>query len=438
MGPGTRRAQALAAVALTIALAATALAVLPATATPADLPSAGVAAQSTEPSPYAGRVGMNDHMVWYDTNTITATYQSLVAGGVTHVREDLPWPNLEPVNGQFDWGRTDNLMTAASRTGMEVLGILSYSPTWASSQGTSGQAFPRSDADFADFARQVARRYGPGGTFWSANPNLQPKPMRALEIWNEAFGYWNARPNPDPARYASLALAGAQAIEGVSSQIRIAIDGTLIQVRTDGQIRSWIEAVLTAQPTLKDHIDVYSLHPYPDPQGTSPMTERSDARWDFGAVELVRQATSRLGAARPIWITEVGWSTASQAPGTVSESTQSTYLTQAIRRSVDEWGSYVERIYLYSYDRDGSDPTEREGFFGVRHRDGTPKPAWRAIQDLLADRPASTPTTTAPPATTSTTTPTPAATTTTVPAAVLGPSRIAVRVFGSILYYDLA
>lgn len=439
MGPGTRRVHGFTAVALAITFAATLLVSAPASGRPSTAADATPTAQAsesgeaTQPSPYAGRVGITDHMVWYDEPTIEATYRSLIDGGITMTREDFLWEFIEPSNGTFSWSRTDRVMRAASRTGMDVLAILAYSASWSSSQSTT-RALPASDAEYAEYAAAVTRRYGLGGTFWSSNPDLEPQPVRAVEIWNEPSGYWFANPEPDPARYASMALAASEAIHEVDPAMKVLIDATLLQVRRDGRLLSWIDEVLRAEPALIPHIGAYSSHPYPYPQTRGPYAEASDARWDFRQVELVRQVTTARGAARPIWITEIGWSTATDASGTVSEATQAQYVVQAIERGLGEFGDFVERVYLYSFDRDSSDQTDREGFFGLRHRDGTPKPSWLAVQDLLA--PSSAP---APAPTTTTTRPeAPPSTTTTVPDVQLGPSRVAVRVFGSILYYDLA
>lgn len=390
------------------------------------------AGQATQPSPYAGSVGINAHMVWYDVPTVTNTFQSLLDGGVTQVREDFNWEAIEPSNGRYEWWRTDGLMEAASATGMDVMGILAYSAPWASSRGTDAFALPRSNADYAEYAGEVARRYGPGGTFWTSHPELDPQPISALEIWNEPFGWWFSQPQPDPARYASLALAAAQAIESANPEVKVLIDGTAYQARSDGQSREWIREVLRAQPGLAAHVDVYSVHPYPEPKDRPPTARGNDVRWDFDQVELTRSITSSLGASRPLWITEVGWSTARDADGTVTEQQQADYLVSAIRRSQDRW-SYIDRIYLYSFQRDGTNHGDREQFFGIRHRDGTPKPAWTAIQELLAPQPVADPEPEPEPP------PSGGGTNPNGTSGVrLGPSRVAVRVLGSILYYDLA
>ena len=196
MGPGTRRARVRL---LTSLLAVVGLAAC--LAAPAAGQDGGTAAAAGT-NRYAGQVGMNAHMVWYDQATIEATYQSMRQGGVDHAREDFPWQTIEPNRGQHSWSRTDTLMAAASRTGMEVSAILAYSTPWSTSVPGNVRALPANDADYAAYAEAVVRRYGLGGTFWRNRPELEPQPIRSVEIWNEPSGYWNANPEPDPARYA--------------------------------------------------------------------------------------------------------------------------------------------------------------------------------------------------------------------------------------------
>ena len=349
----------------------------------------GVGAANPPPT-YVGSVGINTHDVWLSEAATYAEFQQLAAGGVTQVRDQFPWTHLETSRGRFDWSRSDNLMSAASRAGVDVLGILAYTAPWANATGNTRQP-PSDPQDFANFATAVLDRYGPGGTFWSSRRDLSPRPLRAVELWNEAWGWWNWYPEVNPAQYATLARTAASAIQARHPDVTIVMDADVLQVRRDGQIRGWIDEVLRAEPRLIDLIDVFGAHPYPDPRNQSPLDRNGDARWDFRQVELIRQTTLALGADKPIWITEIGWSTAPGVSDAVSESTQATFVADALRQAF-EW-PYVQRVYVYSYDRDNGVSGDREGWFGLRHQDGTPKPAFAAMTQFAnSARPRSEPT----------------------------------------------
>src|SRR5688572_29469305 len=112
------------------------LAVLAAVATTALLGPAtqGASAQTLAPATSAGdKVGLSTHLFWLGESDINANLTRLRAGGAGWIREDFLWDQIEPVKGDFRWGRTDALMAAAARTGTDVLAILDYSARWASS-----------------------------------------------------------------------------------------------------------------------------------------------------------------------------------------------------------------------------------------------------------------------------------------------------------------
>jgi hypothetical protein len=155
-----------------------------------------------------------------------------------------------------------------------------------------------------------------------------------------------------------------------------------LQVRTDGATVTWVDKVLAAQPTLAASIDAYSIHPYPYPRQQGPLVEHSDKRWDYGRVSLIRDLTVAANAAKPMWITEIGWSTANTSDS-VSESTQAQFLADAMTRAFTEW-PYVAKVFPYTWTKDTTDMTNREAHYGFRRADGSWKPSWAAIKDVIA------------------------------------------------------
>jgi Beta-galactosidase len=336
-------------------------------------------------SPFEGRVGLNSHLVWLSRADAQPQLERARGGGVEWIREEFPWRVLEPAKGTFDWRKTDQLMAAASSAGVNVLAILTYSAKWASSDPSGGgdeKYPPRDPADYAGYAVEVVKRYGPSGRFWAAHPELTPRPLTAVELWNEPWGHWFWKPNPNPAAYARLVRAAGAAIRRHDPTVRILIAGDVLQVRTDGSIRNWQRELLAADSGLSAFFDAYSVHPYPHPRALGPFDDRPDPRWDFRRVELTHQ----LDSSKPIWITEIGWSTATAVSDAVSEATQSAFVRGAVERAIGQWGAYVERVFTYQWDRDRGSTADRAGYFGLRRADGTAKPAWDGLVALLASR----------------------------------------------------
>ena len=377
-------------------------------------------AATSAPAVDAADVGIGSHFIWYSEADTRAQLQRLVDGGVRSIREDFRWNLIEPTRGVYDWTRTDRVMAAAAATGVDVLGIVTYTAPWASSDPTGARSPfypPTNAADYGQFALAVADRYGADGSFWAARPDLVPRPLRALELWNEPYGHWFWKANPDPARYAELVRAAASALAPRHASMTRVASCDLLQARTDGVIMPWIEALLTADPTLDDVVDVWGVHPYPGTRSRGPYDTLDDARFRFERVTRIREITVSRGAARPIWITEVGWSTATSSGQGVDEATQALYFDQTLTRALVEWGSFVERVYLFSWDRSNGVMTDSEGNYGLRRADDSLKPAWTAVTSRLSATTTTTvaPTTTTTAAPTTTTTVAPTTTTTTAP-----------------------
>jgi len=336
--------------------------------------AAAAAAAAPSGSPYAGKVGLNTNLAALNEPAIERTLTTLRAGGVTMVREDLAWASVEPTRGQYDWTSLDNLMTAAADTGVDVLGILDYSAPWASSDpsGRGGKFYPPAQtSDFVAYAAAIADRYGAGGSFWTSHPELSARPLAAAEIWNEPWSssYW--MPQPDPARYLALARPTTAALH--ARGITVLVSGDLLEGHP-GPSDTWLNSLLQLDPALNTWVDALSVHDYPSPRGAAPSSTSGNPLFRFDRLGIIQaRVTAKLGAPMPIWVTEMGWST-TDAAGAVDEATQAQFLTQAARLAIDQF--HVQKVFVYSWNAGGDG-------FGLRRGDGTPKPAWSAIESLL-------------------------------------------------------
>lgn len=335
---------------------------------------------------YSGRIGINSDLIWNGESAAAQQLAAIGAGGVSWVREDFPWDRIEPSPGVWNWSLPDALVTAAAQNGVNVLAILDYSAPWASSDPTgAGDQYypPKNFAAYAAFAGAVTARYGPGGTFWGANPQLPQLPLGAEEIWNEPWFYAFWKPRPEPAAYASLALTAAQAIHAESPSMTVLAAGDLqAQPGADQPDIPWIDSVLTAQPSLANTINAWSVHPYSSPWEAGPL-EDPGSSYSFSRVLTSRQVALSHSADQPFWITEFGWSTAPSTAGAVSQATQAQYVGQALQMSLADW-SFVTRAFVYTWSPSTGVAGDLMGNFGVRNPDGSTKPAWATIGQMVA------------------------------------------------------
>jgi hypothetical protein len=331
-----------------------------------------------------GRIGMASHLIWLSESDAEAEMRHMSAGGIEWIREDFLWSLVEPAPGRFDWRRTDALMAAAAKVRLNVLAILGYSAPWASSDPSGGRDIhypPRDPADYARYARAVVERYGPGGAFWRSRPDLVPRPLQAVELWNEPWGWWFWKSGPDPEAYARLARAGALAVKVAQPGVKTLLSADAISIGRDDTARPWVDAVLAADPGLGRLIDVFGIHAYPSPRDRSPLDTSSLPPYRFQRAHLTERAAAAHRLSKPIWITEVGWSTAASVHDAVTEATQARYLRLAVTNALRKQG--VERVFVYGWDRSNGVAGDREGNYGLRRRDGSMKPAWSALTGVM-------------------------------------------------------
>jgi polysaccharide biosynthesis protein PslG len=324
----------------------------------------------------AGRIGLSTHLL-ASAEPLRPQLATLHDAGILWVREDFLWDRIEPERGRFDWRATDDLMAAAAHERVDVLAILGYATPWSTSDpGGDVHAPPRDDRDYAAYVHAVVDRYGPGGDFWEGDG--PERPLRAVELWNEPWAHFFFKPDPDPERYAALARAGARAVRDAADGVDVLVPADLLEVRTDGQIRPWFSTLLEADGSLPELVDGWTVHPYPSPRSASPDAG-GDPRFGFDRVTEINRIAVRAGAERPIWITELGWTTATGTEDGVREEQQAAFLDAALQRALGDWREFVPRTFVFTWSRSSDSAGDVEGNYGLRRADGTLKPAWRVL-----------------------------------------------------------
>jgi len=337
----------------------------------------GAGAADAPPVP-AVPVGVDTNLFGLTLGPLEQHLTLMKAGGLSAVRQDFPWARIEPARATFDWTAADTFMAAASSVGISTLVTLDYSTSWASPGSAGSQFDPPDSSDFADFAAAIAGRYGPHGSFWSTHPHIT-QPLHYVEVWNEPWSNLFWQPEPDPDRYVQLARAVAEAVHPFG--VKVLISGDLLETRADHHVPPWLADVLAADPTIPTWVDGFSVHPYPAPGDLGPASPVPDPRFGFQRLALIRQLLAAHGCATtPIWVTEIGWSTADSVGRSVSEGQAATDLVQAVRLAFGTYG--VAAVFIFTW-QDPADPSSSAAGYGLRRSDGSFKPGWRALEGLL-------------------------------------------------------
>lgn len=241
----------------------------------------------------------------------------------------------------------DQRMAAARAAGVNTLAILNGIP----SGGT--------DAQYGDFCRAVVNRY----------PDLA-----FVEVQNEP-----SLNGISGARYVGLLKACSAAVKSVRPAVVVV---------GAAESPSYFSTVLASGPYT--NADKWSVHPYTDPPQNGPDTGTNE--WSYNEVKLLHDQAVAAGQGKPMWITEMGWSTAVNCTDSywcrdhvnVSESTQATYMGRAIDRCFVDWASFCEKFVVYSY-RDLSNISSNFfDHFGALRFDGSQKPLWNVLASKSA------------------------------------------------------
>lgn len=292
------------------------------------------------------------------------------------VRQTFDWSVIEPRPRRYDFARYDALMEAAATRGLHVLPVLFNPPGFHSSgpphPSARGTFPPRRPSDLGDFAAVVARRYGPGGSFWRAHRDLPADPIRSWQVWNEPSlpAYWPT--GPSPAAYERVLAATAQAIRGVDPKATIVSAG-IPQSRIGVPFGRYVEGLYRAGAARS--FDVLAIHPY-----------ARDADGVVAAIAQARSIMDRHGDRSPIWVTEVGWASAGPpsdftvGPRGQADLVRATLLAlggqrrQLGLRGIVYFGLQDSPVYAGGKDFWGL----HTGLLGLG---GTPKPAFAAFEN---------------------------------------------------------
>lgn len=343
------------------------------------------------------RLGVNAALEQYDEATLEQRLSDLAAAGVTDIRQEFRWSDIEPAKGAPDWRAADRIVAAARRHHVQVLAVLWTTPAWA--RGSSGSAAfpaietapPADPADFAAFAGAFAARY--------ATPNCDALrtgcAILAYQIWDEpnlSAAWGNALINP--ADYLRLLKAARIAIRSADPQA-ILVLGALAPTAEQSQVNLAPQAYLRRLYELGGHdaFDVVAAKPY------GFNFPPADRRVDPGvlnfshALLLRREMELHNEANKSIWITQFGWNAlpgdwagAKSVWSGVTVEQQVEYTRDALARAAAEWpwlgGMYIENLQPRPSAQGTADP--RWGF-ALLNPDGAARPLWAAWKTAISD-----------------------------------------------------
>lgn len=226
------------------------------------------------------------------------TFGRMAASGIGYFRGTIDWASVEPAPDDYVFTTYDDLVSDLAKHHMRFLPILVGPPRWASSAPKAGARQgvypPLHPGQFAAFAAQLVKRYGPRGTFWQSHRSVPYYPIRAWQIWNEPNLEIAWEPAPDPAAYALLLRTAYFAIKAADRGATVVMAGMPFV----GLVPSPTYVTQLYQSGVKGAFDAMAVHDY------APNAHIALAR-----LRIIRGIMRRFRDSRPsLWVTEFAWS----------------------------------------------------------------------------------------------------------------------------------
>ena len=358
------------------------LPLLPPAAAPAE-------AQNRQPGLPPSLFGLNMYITGRERSDAEAATLVGLAGqiGARWTREEICWAC---------WGREDENRFYDRRIGMladagiGIIGMLLTTPKEYRDPGCVRYAADTGQPDYwcaptnmdayASWAARVVERYdGDGYRDAPGSPRVA-----AWEIWNEPDmdGTW--LPKADPGAYALMLRKAYDAIKA-ADPTAIVLNGGVYVFDGVGQ-GAFMDRVVELAGW--DSFDALSIHPWlidhaPDDPSLINPRERFDVTIP-GRINLAKGWVAARGGGKPIWITEVGWSTCGgscPAEFAKSEEQQADYM---VRTFVLAAAAGVEHVSYFQFEDKFGGAQQPWGPAAILYDTLNPKPAYLAYGAMVA------------------------------------------------------
>ncbi len=315
--------------------------------------------------------------------------------GFGWVRQQIHWSDQEGPAGRYLWGELDAVVNAVHAAKLNLLLSVVSSPRFYTTN--RGHGMPKDPAKLGNFVAALTKHY-------------QGK-VQAIEIWNEqnlAVENGGRVAMADAGHYVELLKAAYTRIKAIDPSVYVIAAPPSSTGITKASVAiddiTYYEAMYSyKEGMIRDYFDAQAVHPggSANPPDTMWPDNPSKAKgWTdhptfyFRHVEDVRALMERYELAdHQIWITEFGWATRNSSRGfefgnQTSFEQQADYIVGAMRRTKEQY-PWVGAMFLWNLNfailraRSGQ-PRHEQASFGILNADGSPRPAFLAIQGYLA------------------------------------------------------
>ncbi len=234
---------------------------------------------------------------------------------------------------------------------------------------------------YARWAGMVVERYdGDGIDDAPGSPRIA-----AWEIWNEPDIADTWLPQPDPYRYGVMLRLAYAAIKQ-ADPTALVLNGGVMTFDAIG-VNAFMDTVV--QVAGWDSFDVLSLHPWlidhaPDAPSLINPRENFDVTLP-GRLAMAQQWVQRAGGGKPIWITEIGWSTCADRCDPAFARTPDEQADYTVRTFVLAAAAGVQHVNYFQLEDKFNGKQQPWGPAAILNNNLEPKPAAAAFRTLATE-----------------------------------------------------
>jgi hypothetical protein len=237
-------------------------------------------------------------------------------------RFTVDWPAIEGPDDSFNFAALDAYIGDLAAAGIRPFPVLFGTAPFVNPDPVVLPVTGQAAVEWQEFVRTIARRYGPGGSFWSQNPSIPEVPITTWQAWNEQNGPKHAQPKPAPRKYAKLLKLTHSALTEVDPGAEVVLGGMFGSPRGKGGIKApkFLKG-LYKKKGVKKAFEGVAIHPYsPDVKGISQQIKRTR--------KVLKQRKDKKA---DVWITELGWGSSPKGRLGVGTKRQATLLKKSFK-----------------------------------------------------------------------------------------------------------
>lgn len=306
--------------------------------------------------------------------------------GVQWQREEIFWDRVQKApGGPFTWDgdgsgfyNYDRAIGAQVSAGINVLGLLDYNPAWFKGKNPHPDEWIK---DWGDFVYATVARYG-RDRGW----------IKHWELWNEpnlaGSGYESGLYEvKDFVRLLQVGQAAAKAADPEATIIMGGMASIWSAPPSPFNYDYFIYLDMVARLGGWDYVDAIAIHPYRPDSPEGRLVGRIQGEQNFRTeMQHLDELLLRYGP-KPVWITEVGWSSSASWPG-VSEDAQAFLMVRLYILAITH--PSIEKVFWYDfrndtwpgapYDEPVYNDHEVEFHYGLLRRGYPLDPEWAGLR----------------------------------------------------------